>query len=355
MTLVVKTINIYKIFKRAGTSYVSALFVSILIASGCNHSHSPSLKWSRLQGSTMGTTYHITISDIDTEYAKQLIDSALTKLNRSLSTYDSKSYISHFNHSQNGYFSDWQHDDYQIEMFREVWDLSYKYYTMSEGAFDPSASPLFQIWGFAERERTGIPNQTAIDSILTLIGFDTINFPPYGKRNESSSLNFNAIAKGYGVDYLAGVLQVAGAKNGMIEIGGEVRAFGRNDKNEYWKIGLNEPREGAEINSYIEVVELSNRSMATSGNYRNYFVHDGVKYSHTIDPRNGHPIETDLKSVTIISKDCATADALATACMVLGSKKATELVNKLPWIDALFVKEINGNLEVIKLFKTQKQ
>lgn len=335
--------------KRAVTIYVTALIFLVGLLFGCKSPKTAEETWLKLEGEAMGTTYHITVQNVEDERAKFVVDSVLNIINEALSTYDPNSYISRFNESDSGFVISMDGDEERIKLFKAVWDVSKLNYELSEGAFDPSASPLFNIWGFAEKDRKGIPSKGQIDTARLFVGFNNTLFPNYRKLYRESSLNFNAVAKGFGVDCVLLALQKEGAENVMVEIGGEVRAIGFNDKGEAWKIGINKPQIDALTTDFIEVVELKNQSMATSGNYRNFFEHEGKRYSHTIDPRTGFPIVNDLKSVTIIANDCATADALATACMVLGAANSMRLIEKLTDVEAILITESSAGLDVKKI------
>ncbi len=335
--------------KRAGTICVLALFIVTSIQGCANNQTSHDVDWVEVTGSAMGTSYQIKLSGIERERTVTIIDSVLALVDKSLSTYDSTSLISRFNDMDSGFLYHWHPDDIYYNVFVEVWDLSRQYYYITSGAFDPSASPLFQVWGFAEKERGDIPSKIEIDSLLTIVGFDSINYPSYSKAVRGGSLNFNAIAKGYGVDQLASALRHNGAENVMVEIGGEVVAIGLSPGGESWKIGINKPVEGASPKDFVDIVTLTNEAMATSGNYRNHFTYKGQTYSHTIDPRTGYPVVSDLKSATVIAETCAVADALATACMVLGEEKAIKLIESLPSVRAVLIVQRQDLLEKIRV------
>lgn len=326
-----------------------ALSFLIWSSSGCNRHDKEQASYQSIEGETMGTTYHITFSDLERSRASGIVDSVLKVVNASLSTYDSTSYISRFNRSVNGEVAIGPGDEELVGHFRQVWDVSRSIYDQTDGAFDPSASPLFQMWGFAEKQRGDIPNSSEIDSALVLAGFDSIRYNTYKKPFKAASVNFNAVAKGYGVDCVFLALQKAGASNVMVEIGGEVRAGGKNAAGSLWRLGVNKPKEESSSMEYITVVELKDEAMATSGNYRNYFEYQGKKYSHTIDPRTGYPVEGSLKSASIIAPDCATADAFATACMVMGFEASKKLIASIPEVRAILVVEKDGILELVEV------
>ncbi|MBI1305779.1 MAG: FAD:protein FMN transferase [Bacteroidetes bacterium] len=316
--------------------WVATFLFGIFFFGACKPANTVS-KWIKLEGETMGTTYHITLEGSEMDKMQVVVDSTLQIINASLSTYIPTSFISRFNDSENGEFVQTTGDSELEIHFQNVWNISQKCYYLSRGAFDPAASPLFRIWGFAEKKRSVLPEKMVIDSVLTEVGFDSIRFRPFHKSAKEQSVNFNAVAKGYGVDKVFEALKNSGIKNLMVEIGGEVRAEGVNPNGGVWRIGINKPEENSSPDDFITTVNLDNESMATSGNYRNYYYLNGKKYSHTVDPRTGYPTESDILSATIMAPTCAEADALATACMVLGSKQSVEMLAKTKGVKAVLI------------------
>lgn len=305
------------------------------------------------QGRTMGTSFHITALGSD-EISGQGIDSILDLLNTVFSTYDTSSFISYMN---NGTLGVWRSSKgeqfYNVceSHFSKVFGMSQGVYLRTEGAFDPSGAPLFNLWGFAESERRS-PTPLELDSIMNFVGLDKFYFE---ERNFSNplpgfSLNFNAIAKGYAVDVVSMFLMVSGYSDFMVEIGGEVFALGHNAQGNDWIIGINEPSIGSEANSLIDTVHVSGGSIATSGNYRNFYKDStGKVIGHTIDPRTGRPAMTDLLSVTIKHPSCAIADAYATAAMTAGSMMLRSWVSKDTLLQAVVVLDSSGNSVVERL------
>lgn len=210
---------------------------------------------------------------------------------------------------------------------------------MTGGAFDPTVMPLVNAWGFGP-DKEMKHDSAYIDSLKQLVGFDKIRFSKQrvSKSDPRIQLDFSASAKGYGVDVVAAFLEDKGIKDLFIEIGGEVVAKGKNlYTNDIWKIGILDP-DSDEINQfYTAIVGLKDRAMATSGNYFNYYIENGIKYSHTISPFTGYPIRHPLLSASVFANDCMTADALATACMVVGHEKAIEIAENHPEIDVFLV------------------
>ncbi|UJP66217.1 FAD:protein FMN transferase [Mongoliitalea daihaiensis] len=273
-------------------------------------------------GQTMGTNYRVVYLDPEGRNLKSAVDSLLIVFNQSLSTYISDSEISRFNQSDSLVF--------ELPFFLPVLQSSKEVFEMTEGAFDPTVGPVVNLWGFGPGGPQ-LKDSVNITSILPKIGFEKITFDQQQARKLVSGmyLDFSAIAKGYGVDVVADYLESKGIDNFLVEIGGELVARGLNDKGELWKVGINNPEEMGSPNDLYSVVALENKGMATSGNYRNYYEVDGLKISHTIDPKTGRPVRHGLLSATVLADDCMTADAIATAMMVMGTEKAIALQESL--------------------------
>ena len=278
-------------------------------------------KFIEIEGNTMGTTYHIKyIDDKKTNY-KDDVDALLIDFNNALSTYIPESEISRFNKGNVIEFTS--------PYFFPVLEKSKEVYEMSNGAFDPTVMPLVNAWGFGFKNKENV-DSTDIDSLLYLIGFEHIAYDETSLKKDTQDvmLDFSAIAKGYGVDVVGEFLEQKGVSNYMVEIGGEVRCRGKNNKNSIWLIGIDNPKYSEDGKSLQATVKLENLSLATSGNYRNFYVKDGVKYAHTINPKTGFPVSHSLLSASVFAEDCMTADAYATAFMVAGKDKAIEMSEK---------------------------
>jgi thiamine biosynthesis lipoprotein len=208
------------------------------------------------------------------------------------------------------------------------------------GAFDITLGPLIDAWGFGSGQRMNL-DSTAVDSLLQFVGMEKVQLTGeyIYKSNPNVKLNVNAIAQGYAVDVVSSFLEELGCENYMVEIGGEIRTKGVNETGNFWRIGIDRPKFGNNIpgENLKAVISLHNRSIATSGNYRKYFEQDGIRITHTIDPISGFPKETNLLSVSILMKDCMTADAYATACMVMGLERAKEFVKGQNRVEAYFI------------------
>ena len=298
-------------------------------------------------GKTMGTTYHITVVTGFFKNTKALhdkIDMRLDQINNSMSTYKKDSEISRFNAlnitGEKFYISD---------DFFNVMTVAKTVYTLTGGAWDGTVTPLENLWGFGNsKNKNRIPSKTEIETILPKIGFNNIEILTSRhliKKAVSVSLDLASIAKGYGVDQVAALIRTEGIKNFLVEIGGELFGAGFRKDGKKWKIGINRPKKNAPFDQVYKVVYLQNKGFATSGDYRNYFEHEGKSFSHILDPRNGYPITNGVVSVSIVADTCIVADGLATAVMVLGYEKGLELVNTLDNTECLIVVQADdGNL-----------
>lgn len=285
-----------------------------------NHNEQANLKQRvEIVGETMGTTYSIKYLQNEGRNYKASIDSLLELFNQSLSTYIPTSEISQFN--QGTVFK------FELPFFYPVLKRSYEIYKDTDGAFDPTVGPLVNAWGFGPVDED-MPAREEIDSLLQLVKFDSLYFDSISvcKLKRNIQLDFSAIAKGYGVDVVVDFLKSKGIVNMMVEIGGEMVCLGRNHEGRLWRIGIDRPSGGEGARPLQAVVALENKALATSGNYRNYYEKDGKKFSHTIDPKTGYPVEHTLLSASVFAPDCMTADAYATAFMVMGMEGAKNML-----------------------------
>ncbi len=319
-------------------SRIYPLVLVILLFVVWQYRNSGQKKMITVFGATMGTAYSVkyfSSGDID---LKLQIDSVLQDFNNSLSSYISDSELSKFNadtifHFESPYFFP------VLEASREVFDAS-------QGAFDPTVLPLVNAWGFGPDEGI-VPDSTTVDSLLNYIGFDKITFNDLyvRKANTLIAVDFSAIAKGYGVDVISEYLAANGIEDFFVEIGGEVVCKGTNNGKK-WKIGIEDPTLTIQQREIKAIVELSDKAMATSGNYRNYYVKDGIKYAHTIDPHTGYPVEHTLLSATVFASTCMIADAYATSFMVLGVDGTREVLASHPELGAFLIySEENGQMD----------
>ena len=294
--------------------------------------------YQRIEGEIFGTFYHIIYDDPQQRDLQPELLEVLGAFNHSLSTYDPNSTISKINQSQDSAML----DDYMKEVYVNAQLISEN----SNGAFDMTVAPLVNYWGFGFDARDVQQKKYAaaqIDSIKTFVGFSKtkIKGNTIIKDDPRIQLDASAIAKGYGVDVAASFLASKGCKNYMVEIGGEVVTLGKNPKGLDWRIGINKPIDSpvAIDNSLQAKVSLSGKAMASSGNYRQFYMLDGKKYSHTINPITGYPVSHNLLASSVIADRCLTADGYATACMVLGVEKSLEMAKRTPEIEAYLIYE----------------
>lgn len=334
--------HLFKNIKWSAFTVGHFLLLSVLIACNRNPQTTEALT---LTGDAMGTKYHIKVVTDQFELIplQSSVDSILLLFNGAVSTYDTNSIISKFNRNTihfDSFKSKANSQELsQLEQLLKVCYRSFDVYAASGGAFDPGAGPIYKAWGFAEQKMFKVPTQTYIDSCLVFAKYNQLELLdgiPV-KKDPRLALNFNAIAKGFGVDVIANYLEELGIDNYMVEIGGEVRCKGKNNNNEFWTIGINVPSSTAKPDDAQAVLQIKNRSLATSGNYRQYFEEKGKKYAHTIDPRTGYPAKNELLSASVLANDCMTADAYATACMVLGKVKCLELIQKDTTLDVFLL------------------
>lgn len=276
----------------------------------------------RNEGMIFNTIYHFTYEARE-DYQSQ-IEAELQRFDASLSPFNPSSIISRFNRNDTAVVAD--------AWFETVFARSKEVWRDTGGAFDPTVSPLINAWGFGFKTGAPVTPET-VDSLWHLVGMERMELVDgrLHKDDPRMSLNFSAIAKGYAVDVVASFLREKGVKNFLVEIGGEVAAQGKNARGETWRVGIDTPDEANVAGGEIEaVVMLDDAALATSGNYRNFRVVNGRRVAHTIDPATGYPVQHSLLSATVLAPDCMTADAYATAFMVLGSIRVSKLPPEIP-------------------------
>ena len=282
-----------------------------------------------LQGKTMGTTYNIALVHskdkvIDTAKLQSQIDKLLLDFNQHVSTYVPDSQISVFNRLADTSWSK-VHED-----FISIVKASQAVSRLSDGAFDISISPLVNLWGFGPAKKDDAPNQEQIKKALSQIGFNKIEYneeqKSLRKTQKDMQIDLSAIAKGFAVDKISELLKQNDLPNHLVEIGGELIASGLNQADKKWRIAIEQPDLSTKITQ--QGLDISNRAVATSGDYRNYFVEKGVRRSHIIDPKTGYPISHKLASVTVVHESTAMADAFATALLVMGEVKGKLFAEK---------------------------
>lgn len=276
-----------------------------------------------ISGGVHGTYYNIKYSvGKDTINAEEL-QACFERFDQSLSTFKESSVISRINNNE----PDVEPDSFFLNVFNKGMEIS----RLTEGAFDMTVAPLVNLWGFGFKKSENVTNEH-VREILQHVGYDKVKLENgrIVKADTSIMLDAAAIAKGYSCDVIAQFLQSKGCKNYMVEIGGEVVTHGVNPQGELWRIGITKPTEDNDVdNPELQAsVSIGDIGTATSGNYRQFYYKDGKRYSHTVDPHTGYPVEHNLLSATVFAKDCMTADALATAFMVMGLGKAKEYVEQ---------------------------
>lgn len=361
------TEKIFKIF------IASAL---IIISSSCTQKYG----YLTITGYAQGGTYQVTLNltpqvQSAPEELKSGIDSVLQEIDVTLSGYNKNSLLSRFNAGE---------EIIPSPMFIDIYNRSYACFKESSGSFDVAAGPLFDIWGFgfksgempddatvsATRANCGMARlladmndaaRTIVDSAGTrlllcssdLLAEDYVPGTESGSQNESEAdrlpqLNYNAIAQGYSCDLVAEYLYSRGVKDMLINIGGEIFVDGRNPSGRNWTLGIDRPEDGnQETGAKVDVTFSAQNppcGIVTSGNYRKFYIRDGKKYAHTIDPRTGYPVEHNLLSATVIAPDATSADAYATYCMVIGFEEASEFILSRPDLEAYLIYEQDGQM-----------
>ena len=309
--------------------FIALTIISALLISSCQPKKSEYLK---IAGYAQGTSFHITYENSNNQDYGEAIDSILSAFDKSCSMYDSTSIISRINNNDPTV----EADNWFIDVFKKSVEVN----ALSEGALDITVGPVVRAWGFGAQPMA--KHDTAyIDSLSQYVGMEKVKLVGRKiiKQLPGVSLDVNGVAQGYSVDLLAEFFDKKRIKNYLVEIGGEVRSKGTNAKNTLWHVGIDRPADnnlipGQQIQA---IVELNNKSMTTAGNYRKFFVENGVKYGHTINPKTGYPAKNTMLSATVVADDAVTADAWDTAFMVLGIEKSKEILKTLKGIDVYFI------------------
>ncbi|MDD3720870.1 MAG: FAD:protein FMN transferase [Lutibacter sp.] len=308
----------------------NCLFVLILLIFFSCRNNEPNLKI--IEGNAIGTTFTVRYLDTETKNYETKIDSLIAAINKSASTYIPTSDLSKINKGDTTILAD--------ENLQEIFIKSEKIYKETNGAFDPTVGILVNAWGFGPEEPIENLDSLKVQELLKYVGFEKVKLEngKIKKLYPEIYLDFNAIAKGYLVDMLSRMFEKNSIANYMVEIGGEIRARGQNEKGLPWKIAIENPNTDGS-RSFATVIELNDESMATSGNYRKFKVKaDGTKYVHTINPKTGFAKESNLLSASVISKsDCADVDGYATAFMEMGFEKSKDFLKNHPELKAFLV------------------
>ena len=281
----------------------------------------------------MGTWYSVKVSGVNSDYDREriqmAINTALTKVNGSLNTYDPQSEISRFNdYDENGAFP-------LTPEFMDVSKTAYMVYDWSNGAFDPTVKELVGLWGFGDEGVYKRPDEDKVKEAMEHVGMDKLRLIENGilKKDPKVHLDYSGIAKGYGVDLVMDEISFLGYKDILVDIGGEVKVKGK-----IRTIGIAVPDENNIGNRRsAEVLKLKDIACATSGDYQQFYVENGERYTHLIDPKTGYPIKHELTSVTVIADNCMLADAVATAAIVLGRINGMDFIESLEGVEAYFI------------------
>lgn len=318
----------------------SIALVLLIVASVVIIRQNSAMPYQINQGMVFGTFYKITYQH-DKNLQKE-IEAQLKSVNDALSMFDKKSIITAVNNNEPVKLND---------MFVNVFKLAQSISEDTYGAFDITVAPLVNAWGFGYKSGA-LPSQQDIDSIRAFVGYQKVKLSGMRIQKEDArlTLDCSAIAKGYGTDVVARYFLREGIKNFMVEIGGEIVTHGVNPKRQQWSIGIEKPVEDSlAMKSELQtVLKVDDIAMATSGNYRNFYYKDGKKYAHTIDPKTGFPVQHNILSATVLAKQCAVADAYATAFMVMGLEKSKEVLARHKDLKAYLIYDDNGKYGIWK-------
>ncbi len=359
----------YRKYEQSTTCRLFLFIALSLLIVGCKSEPNKVIKevYKKISGQTMGTTYAIIYKPFAEEISKSAIDSILIDINLSVSTYIDTSTISKINKSaqygqsvtilNNGKYV--EQDRIQLAAdphFLINFKAANRVYLDTDGSFDPTVMPLVNYWGFGytpKKPVTQVDSQK-ITQILENVALEKFTIEQSGEvmtciKPTQAELDFSAIAKGYAVDYLSTYLKEQGVDDLMVEIGGEVYATGLNPKSSQWTIGLNTPDSKSQLTDFSNYIQLDGKAVASSGNYRIFYEVDGKKYSHEINPKTGYPERNSLLQACVIASNCMEADAIATALMVMGQKKAMAFIESQLQVEALlFVGNDKGEIEQLK-------
>ena len=290
------------------------------------------------EGMIFGTVFHAKY-----QYKEDLLQEIMRELNAvdaSLSMFNPNSCISKINKGET---------DEADSLLAGVFQLAQAISKVTDGAFDVTVAPLVNAWGFGFKNDV-LPDSAKIDSLMSFVGWEKVRIQEMHIQKDDPRIimDFSAIAKGYGADQVAKLMKQKGIENYMIEIGGEIVCGGKNQNNENWKIGINKPTDDpTSTNQELDkILNLTDCAMATSGNYRNFYVKDGKRIAHTIDPKSGYPVQHSVLSSTVLAPSCAMADGFATSFMVMGLEKAKQILDQHPELQAYLIYEENGEHKV---------
>lgn len=319
------------------------ILIGLILLSAC----SSGPRTVAISGEAFGTTYNVSIvatpdAPVDEAALREIIDATLADVNAEFSNWDASSSVSRFNAKRSD-------EPHPISAdFLKLMNMSNKIHLATAGYFDMTAAPLIELWGFFKPELTRAePTPLQIDEALSHVGqWDLLAIDQsemtIRKRDPAVQLNVSAIAKGYGIDWLSGEIAAAGHENFMTEIGGDLYASGLNAQGQAWSLGIEKPVPGQR--SIQQIVTVSNQGMATSGDYRNFYEKDGVRYSHIIDPLTGRPVTHRTASVTVLAENATLADGWATALLAMGTEKGLPLADHMG-LQVIFIDHADGGTD----------
>jgi thiamine biosynthesis lipoprotein len=327
---------------------LSFFLLIVILNSGCRKSKPV---FENFIGFAQGSTYSVVyenVKKIDQGELREKVDKILNDFDKSLSIYNDSSILSRINRNE---------DAVPDSFFTEAYRKSVLVNQMTDGAFDITVGPLVRAWGFGPDAHKSF-TEAEHDSLMKLIGMNKISLinGRLIKSDPHICLDFNAIAQGYSVDVICRFFDSLGIKNYLVEIGGEVRAKGKKAGN-LWRIGIDKPVDNnlTPGESLQSIFKMTDKAISTSGNYRKFYIENGVKYSHEIDPKTGHPVKNNLLSASIIADECTMADGVATACMVFGTEKTIEFLGNHPEFEGYLVySDENGNFKTWASEKLKK-
>lgn len=323
-------------------------YISILCICSCGNTTN-SRDYISFEGAAQGTYYRIVLqSNNQTESIEFKIDSLLKSFDSLFNNYVPYSQISRINANDTSVIIHPQ--------FAYFWEKSVHIWKLTDGAFDISIAPIVNAWKFGFKNDSLIPSTKKISELLLLKGMNTMSIQKnrFIKQNQNSQIISNAIAQGYSVDIICSFLDSLQVDNYLVDVGGEMKAKGVNARGEVWNIGITKPVQHVDTlpieQSYMYTYKLKNSALATSGNYRKFYVKDGVTYSHTINPHTGYPVRHDLLSATVIADECIDADAVATACMVMGLEKSKQFFAQNPSYKCILLYSLHDSIAVYTNF-----
>lgn len=304
---------------------------------GCRRGADTTIK---ISGPAQGTTYNVTYLAGENSNYRTSIDSILKKIDSSLSTYLPASIISRINRNDSTVQVD--------KLFTEVFNKSMEVSQTTNGLFDVTVAPLVNAWGFGFKKKEKVTKEL-IDSLLKYVGYKKVSLAgnKLVKTDSNVMLDFNAIAQGYTVDVLANFLESNGINNYLVEVGGELRGKGKKLNDSSWTVGLEQPNDIPDGDALKAILQVNNQAVATSGNYKRFYIEDGKKYTHILNPFTGYPAKNSLLSASVVADNCMTADAYATAFMVMGVEQSKQFLaaHTALKLDVFFIYDDNGKLK----------